>query len=186
MRGRVRGQVGAYRVDLARQELQLDDAVLRARDLDLWMGDADAELAGWWADVRAPRLSFSLHDNALSARDVAVRCRDAEPMLELFAAADALPAWASDVFHLPNFRARATVQQRRGTLSLQLRATAEAAALDAALRHDGALDAAALVRLGPLSAAVQVQNGDTRIVPLAGAGWLREQKAALSRASHAR
>lgn len=157
---------------------------LRLRDVDLWMGDRDAELAGWWADLRAPSAQVSWRDGAvLRATDFSADCRDGEPLLELLAAADSMPAWVGDVLHLPRLRARGSVATRGEKIALEMNATAEGASMQASLRHDGALDAAALLRLGPLSAGLKVDNGEASVSLLAGDGWLRSERAAMKQAS---
>lgn len=185
MRGRLRGEVQRYRVDLASRQAEVSGVALRVRDVDLWMGKRDAEVSGWWADVRAPRaqLSWASGDTVLRASDFSAKLRDGEPMLELLSAADSLPAWVGDVIHLDGLQARGSVATRGDHIALEVNATAEGASLQASFRHSGVLDAAALLRVGPLSAGLRVEKGDTSLSLLAGDGWLREQRAELTHAS---
>jgi hypothetical protein len=64
-----------------------------------------------------------------------------------------------------------------------MNATAEGASMQASLRHDGTLDAAALLRLGLLSAGLRVTDGETSLSLLAGDGWLRRERAELAQAA---
>ncbi|MEJ7730380.1 MAG: hypothetical protein WKG00_14320 [Polyangiaceae bacterium] len=184
MRGRVKGEVERYRIDLQKQEAEVRGVAVRLRDVDLWMGKREAEVAGWWADLRAPSAQVSWRDDAvLRATDFSADCRDGEPLLELLAATDSMPAWVGDVLHLPRLRGRGSVATRGEHIALEMNATAEGASLQASLRHDGALDAAALLRLGPLSAGLKVANGEASVSLFAGDSWLRRERAELAHAS---
>jgi hypothetical protein len=184
MRGRVHGAVERYRIDLKRREAEVRGAGLRLRDVDLWMGDSEAEIAAWWADVRAPSAHLSWRDDTiLRATDFSADCRDGEPLLELLAAADSMPAWVGDVLHLPRLRARGSLATRGERVAVEMNATAEGASMQASLRHDGTLDAAALLRLGLLSAGLRVTDGETSLSLLAGDGWLRRERAELAQAA---
>jgi hypothetical protein len=157
-------------------------AVDRARAIH----DSGAEDAApdWWGRIVLPRVELRLaakEDAPVADADLAGRCRDARPIVGLYARAEDLPGFVRGLFGMDGLSLRGSAIAGRSWLSLrELAADGDHASVHGVLRADeGGSRGAALLSVRGLSVGVEVSPAGTSVHFIAPGSWYGDKVAQL-------
>lgn len=172
-------------------ELALESANAMAKTASLRNGKVEVsevvfrhkgqEFPPWWAKVDIE--SAKLGQDLIEAR-IKLKCKDAQPAVGLLDAEDEIPGWAAGFLTLEGLTASADVKRSNTMVDFRL-LKAEGGGFEfrgrlkkqAKEKPEGAF----LVRAGPLSVGISIEQDGTGVTPLAGDGWIDEKMVALDR-----
>jgi hypothetical protein len=139
---------------------------------------------GWWARIGLPRVQVRFaakRDDPVVDADLVGRCRDARPIVGLFARAEDLPAFVRGLFAMDDLSLRGSAIAGRSWMALRkLSADGDGASVHAALRTDrGGPHGAALLTVRGVSAGVEVSPSGKSVHVLGPGSWFDEKVAQL-------
>ena len=139
---------------------------------------------GWWARLGLPRVQLRFAakgDEPLVDADLAGRCRDARPIVGLFARAEDLPAFVRGLFGMDDLSLRGSAIAGRSWFALRkLTADGDGASVHATLRTDRrGPDGAALLTVRGVSVGVEVSPSGKSVHLLGPGTWFGEKVAQL-------
>jgi len=139
---------------------------------------------GWWARLDVPRLQLRFAaqgDAPVADADLAGRCRDARPIVGLFARAQDLPAFVRGLFAMDDLKLRGSAIAGRSWFALRkVTADGDGASIHAALRNDGrGSNGAALLSVHGLSVGVELSPSGKSVHVLGAGSWFGEKVAQL-------
>jgi hypothetical protein len=139
---------------------------------------------GWWATIGLPRLQLRFAakgEEPVADADLEGRCRDARPIVGLFARAEDLPAFMRGLFAMDDLSLHGSAIAGRSWIALrELNADGDGASVHAALRTDrrGSYGVALLTVRG-LSAGVEVSPSGKSVHLVDPGSWFGERVAQL-------
>lgn len=125
----------------------------------------DQEIApGWWGRAVLPRARLQFARPRLDA-DLEARCRDARPIVGLYAHLADLPGFLNSLFAMDGLSLRGSAHAGRGWLSLpEVKAEGNGASVRATLRRDGDEQrGAALLTVSGISVALDLNGGGSSL-----------------------
>jgi hypothetical protein len=139
---------------------------------------------GWWAHIGLPRVQLRFAakgDDPVVDADLLGRCRDARPIVGLFARAEELPSFVRGLFAMDDLSLRGSAIAGRSWMALRkLTADGDGASVLAALRTDrGGPHGAALLTVRGVSAGVEVSPSGKSVHLLGPGSWFDEKVAQL-------
>jgi hypothetical protein len=139
---------------------------------------------GWWARIDLPRVQLRFAgkaDEPVADVDLAGRCRDARPIVGLFARAEDLPAFVRGLFAMDDLTLRGSAIAGRSWMALRkLTADGDGASVHAALRTDrGVSHGAALLTVRGLSVGLEVSPSGKSMQLIGPGSWFGEKVAQL-------
>ncbi len=170
VRGAVRANVIARRIDFPAWSVALDGTRVRVKDVSL----EGATGAPWSGVFEARQARLGVKDGSLDAH-LSARLGDGRPLLALLPSAP--PKWIAGLLDLRDFEASGRLRISRGLLALSpARAEAGTFSIDADWRevrgrHWGAL----LVRKGALSLGLGLGENGTSLHLVGAAGWFAKE-----------
>ncbi|MFL5411864.1 MAG: hypothetical protein ACJ79D_10850 [Myxococcales bacterium] len=138
----------------------------------------------WWGRIELPRveLRFGAKEDApVADADLRGRCRDARPIVGLYARAQDLPGFVRGLFGMDGLTLRGSAIAGRSWMSLrEIAADGDHASVHAVLRADpGGSRGAALLSVRGLSLGVELSPSGKSLHPIAAGSWYGEQVAQL-------
>ena len=178
LEGRIRALDPANGADLTGSKFEVGDAQLVFDN-----GQADAA-PGWWGRFEFPRaqVRFSPRgDQPMLDADLVARCRDARPLVGLFARQAELPRFVAELFSMNGLDVRSSAALGPGLFSLRgLTAQGAGANVQAVYRVQGEEKrGAAYLSVGPLSVSLGVEGKKTSVHILSPGSWFAEEQAKL-------
>jgi len=164
--------------DLAGSQLEVLDGQLVFDN-----GQADAA-PGWWGRFELPRaqVRFAPQGNEpMLDADLAARCRDARPLVGLFARQAELPRFVASLFSMNGLEVRGSASLGPQLFALRgLAAEGEGAKIQAVYRLRGEEKrGAAYLSVGPLSVSLGVEGDNKSVHILSPGSWFAEEQAKL-------
>lgn len=146
-------------------------------------GVADAA-PGWWGrfELSRAQLRFSgQHDHPLFDADLVARCRDARPLVGLFARQAELPRFVAGLFAMEGLDVRASAEAGKQLFALRgLSAQGEGAAVQAVYQlHGDQKRGAAYLTVGALSVSLGIDQGGTSVHLLSPGSWFAQEQSRL-------
>jgi len=131
---------------------------------------------GWWAHLDVPRLQLRFAapgDAPVADADLAGRCRDARPIVGLFARAQDLPAFVRGLFAMDDLKLVGSAIAGRSWFALRkVTADGDGASIHAALRNDPrGSNGAALLSVHGLSVGVELSPSGKSVHLLGAGSW---------------
>jgi len=139
---------------------------------------------GWWARLDVPRLQLRFAaqgDAPVADADLAGRCRDARPIVGLFARSQDLPAFVRGLFGMDDLKLAGSAIAGRSWFALRkVTADGDGASIHAALRNDRrGSNGAALLSVRGLSVGVGLSPSGKSVHVFGAGSWFGEKVAQL-------
>ncbi|MFI5119608.1 MAG: hypothetical protein ACHQM4_04300 [Thermoanaerobaculia bacterium] len=170
LRGAVRANVFARRIDFPGGSVAFDGTRVRLQDVSL----EDVTDPPWSGAIETRQARLGLTDGSLDAR-LSARLGDGRPLVALVPAGP--PKWIAGLLDLRDFEASGRLRASRGFLALSpARAEAGTFSIDADWREArGRSWGALLVRKSALSLGVGIGESGTSLHLVGAAGWFAEE-----------
>jgi hypothetical protein len=144
----------------------------------------DPQARLWWGHIKLPRAQLSLRKAEMLDVDLVADCRDARPIVGLYARLKSLPGAAKSLFTMDGLHVWGSAAAGKGWVVLRdLHASGDGAEIRAVFRHEqGGEQGAAWLKIGilPLALGLGPNGGGLHI--LQPGDFFTEKKAALGRA----
>lgn len=162
------------RYDAERKNTALDDFRFSIAEGSMHVGDEDVD--GWWMILSTPRATASGLPPRRYATELAIRAKDAEPILEALAEKDKLNDLIAKFTSLDDLRAGAKIRGEGQKLDVMIDSQSDVWDIAGRYATDGRRNRLALVIGGKaVSIGIASDGKSTKIVPFARADWLNEQ-----------
>ena len=157
---------------------------VRSAQLVLPDGSTDAS-PDWWGRATLDRAQLRWGDRTMLDADASAQCRDARPIVGLFARTADLPGFVAGLFNMEGLTVHASVKASRGALALRdLTASGEGSSVRAVYNlHGASKRGAALLTVHGISLALGLGDGGTSIHPIAAGSFFADEQRKLQPAT---
>ena len=138
----------------------------------------------WWGHIKLPRAQVSFQKAEMLDADLLADCRDARPIVGLYARTGSLPGSVKQLFTMDGLHVWGSAAMGRGWVVLRdLHASGEGAQIRAVFRHeDGKDNGAAWLKVGIIPLAIGVGEEKKGLHIIHPGDFFTERKAALGKA----
>jgi hypothetical protein len=138
----------------------------------------------WWAHVKLPRAQISFQKKEMLDADLVADCRDARPIVGLYARTGSLPGSVKQLFTMDGLHVWGSAALGAGWVVLRdLHASGDGAQIRAVFRHEqGEDEGAAWIKVGIIPLALGVGGQDKGLHIIHPGDFFTDRKAALGKA----